>query len=250
MTQPPSFSASQQNDPATSAADPDVPATSAADPDVYAADDTYTSGETYDAPPTFVAPEADDTGDSKSDAAKEQAGQMKDSAAQSGQKVAGTAKEQAGEVASEAGTQAKQLIQTGLSEAGSQVSAQQQRLAGGVQSLADELDSIASKSEKSGPITDLAQQASSKGSELARKLENSDPSDLLEDVKAFARRRPVAFLGIAALAGLVVGRLTRGLAADAKSSSEGTGDYSSNYGGDPAPVGSQYSSYERTDDIR
>jgi len=36
---------------------------------------------------------------------------------------------------------------------------------------------------------------------------------VLEDVKSFARRRPGAFLALAAGAGLIAGRLTRGLAA-------------------------------------
>ena len=36
---------------------------------------------------------------------------------------------------------------------------------------------------------------------------------MLEEVKRFARRRPVLFLGICALAGVVVGRLARGAVA-------------------------------------
>ena len=72
---------------------------------------------------------------------------------------------------------------------------------------------MASGEPQSGPLTDLAQQAASKAEEIGRWLENREPSDVLEEVKRFARRRPVMFLGLSALAGIVVGRLARGAVA-------------------------------------
>ena len=72
---------------------------------------------------------------------------------------------------------------------------------------------MASSSPESGPLTDLAHQASRKGGEIAHWLENREPADVLEEVRAFARRRPVMFLGLCALAGIVAGRLTRGAVA-------------------------------------
>ena len=39
------------------------------------------------------------------------------------------------------------------------------------------------------------------------------PRDVLDEVKRFARRRPVAFLALAAAAGVVAGRVTRGAVA-------------------------------------
>jgi hypothetical protein len=74
---------------------------------------------------------------------------------------------------------------------------------------------MAAKSDKSGPITDLAQQGSRRIGALAHTLETSDASDLLDQVRNFARRRPVAFLLGSALAGVVVGRLSRSLASEA-----------------------------------
>ena len=187
--------------------------------DSYFANPNAASGDaTFEA--DIYGSESSDTGPSgKSDAAKRQAGEMKDSAKESGQKVAGTAKEQATQVKNEAGQQAKGMLQSGISEASGQLGQQQKRLAGSLQSVVDELGSMAANSEQSGPMTDLAQQAADKGSQLAQRLQHSEPSELLDDVRAFARQRPVAFLGIAALTGLVVGRLTRGMAADAKSDS-------------------------------
>lgn len=183
--------------------------------------------------------------------AKEQATAVKDTALEQGQQVAGVAKEQVTRVASEAGSQIKDLLTEGLSEVRSQAGSQQKRLADGVKSLAGELSAMASKSDQSGPLTDYAQQASRKGEELARWLENAEPSDVLDYVRSFARRRPAAFLGISALAGAAVGRLTRGFVANAKSESQasltsGTSTYASDtsaYATGTTPYASGTSTY-------
>jgi len=130
------------------------------------------------------------------------------------------AKEQVVKVASEAGSQLKDLLSEGLSEVRSQAGSQQKRLATGLHSLASELGGMASKSEQSGPLTDLAHQASRKGGEVAHWLENAEPSELLDQIKSFARRLPVVFLAASALAGVLAGRLTRGAVAQAKEDSE------------------------------
>ena len=70
---------------------------------------------------------------------------------------------------------------------------------------------------------DLAQQASSKVRDIASWLESREPGDLLEEARRFARRRPGTFLACAALAGLVGGRFTRGMADEARDDS-GTAD--------------------------
>jgi hypothetical protein len=44
-------------------------------------------------------------------------------------------------------------------------------------------------------------------------LEHREPGDLLDEVRRFARRRPGTFLVGAAVAGALVGRLTRGVVA-------------------------------------
>ncbi|MET0694081.1 MAG: hypothetical protein ABWY56_09120, partial [Propionibacteriaceae bacterium] len=148
--------------------------------------------------------------------AKEQAGAVKDTAVEQGQHVAEVAKEQVGQVASEASAHVKDLLAEGLTEIRSQAGSQQKRLATGIHSLAGELDSMASKSDKSGPLTDYAHQAAEKGAEVAEWLESAEPSDVLDTLRSFARRRPVVFLAASAAAGIVVGRLTRGLVANAK----------------------------------
>ena len=156
-----------------------------------------------------------DRGQQVAGVAKEQAGAVKDTAVDRGQQVVGTAKDEASRVTAEATGQAKDLLQQGRQQLSEQVSTQQQKLGSLVHSLADELGTMAAKSDKSGPLTDLAQQGSRRIGALAHQLETAEASDLLDQVRTFARRRPVAFLVGSALAGVVVGRLSRSLAAEA-----------------------------------
>jgi uncharacterized protein YjbJ (UPF0337 family) len=165
------------------------------------------SGPSYTGDTTFGSSGSEDQ--SKVDVAKGEASTVKDTAMQAGGNVAQTAKEEAGNVAAEARDQARGLLGTVSGEVQSQASNQQQRVAQAVHSLAKELGGMASSSNESGPLTDLAHQASRKGGEIAHWLENREPGDLLEELRSFARRRPVVFLGLCALAGVVVGRLGR-----------------------------------------
>jgi hypothetical protein len=64
-----------------------------------------------------------------------------------------------------------------------------------------------------GPARDLIQQASGKLEELGSWLQDREPADLLDEVRAYARRKPGTFLLGAALAGIVAGRLTTGVKA-------------------------------------
>jgi len=145
--------------------------------------------------------------------AKEQAGEVADTAQQAGAQVLDTVKEQAGEVTAEAGRQARQLLSQAQSELTEQAAATQQRAAAGLQSLAQELRGMADASEQDGPATDVARQAADKARQVAHWLEDRDPGTLLDEVRSFARRRPGAYLALAAGAGVLAGRLTRGMSA-------------------------------------
>jgi hypothetical protein len=112
-------------------------------------------------------------------------------------------------------------VSSGLSEARGALGSQQKRLAGGIHSLADELGTMAAKSDAPSLVTNYAQQASRRTGELAHWLENAEPSDVLAQLRSFARRRPAMFLGASALAGVLAGRLSRSFAANAKSESQG-----------------------------
>jgi len=152
------------------------------------------------------------TSGSTKDVAKEQAADVKESAKDKAADVAGTAKEQAGQVTAEAQRQAKDLLQQGRSQVRGQARQQTQRVAGSLNTLADELRGMAEgRNDAPGVATDLAREASDRIKQFASRLDDRDPAELLDEVRRFARQRPGTFLGIAAVAGVVAGRLTRGV---------------------------------------
>jgi hypothetical protein len=159
------------------------------------------------------APSTDDAGSdqSKADAAKEQASAVGQGAAQAGQQVASVAKDQAQNVVSEAGSQAKDLLDQARSELAEQAGAQQKRLMETLRSLGDELESMGQHSQEPGMATDLVKQASGRAHDAASWLESREPGSLLSELQSFARQRPAAFIALAAGAGLVAGRLGRGV---------------------------------------
>jgi len=169
------------------------------------------------------------------------------SASDAGRHVAGVAGEQAGQVASEASQQVRELVHQTRGELTEQAATQQKRVAGGLRSLGEELHSMAQSSEQQGPATDLVKQAAERTSTVASWLEDREPGNVVEEVTRFARQRPGAFLAIAAGAGLLVGRLGRGLkAANGDSSgsgsdrSHGSPDTSRQGNAQPLPPSSGY----------
>ena len=143
------------------------------------------------------------------DTAKGEARQVADTALGSGREVAQTAKEEAAHVAAETRQQAASLLDTVRAEVGAQAGTQQNRIADALHGLSRELGSMASTSPESGPLTDLAHQASRKGGEVAHWLQDREPADVLEAVRSYARRRPGTFLTLCGLTGVLAGRLTR-----------------------------------------
>lgn len=174
---------------------------------------TYPSGSTGAVPGSTTGTGSGST----ADAVKDQARETTETAGHAAKQVASTAKEQAGSVASEAGAQTKRMLQEAQQELNSQAGTQQQRAAGGLRSLGDELRSMADKGEQSGPATSVAHQAADRAASLADWLESREPGDVLNEVKRFARQRPGAFLALSAGAGLLAARFARGLTADSGS---------------------------------
>lgn len=172
---------------------------------------------TGSADPTLSSPvvgEGNEESSSTADVASGEVANVKDTAIEAGRNVATTAKNQAASVVEETKQQARGLLQTVGSAVWSQASSEQQRIASAVHSLSNELNSMASATDELSPLADLAQQASHKGSEIAQWLENREPRDVLEEVRRFARRRPLLFLSLCAAAGVVAGRLARSAAAN------------------------------------
>ena len=83
---------------------------------------------------------------------------------------------------------------------------QKQKIAETVHSFAKELGGMGSGESTSGPITDLAKQASAKVGEIGHFLETREPREILDEVSAFARRRPGLFLVLCGAAGVIAGQ--------------------------------------------
>jgi hypothetical protein len=168
-----------------------------------------------DAPLPPPATETPSTGQSTTDVAKDEARNVGQTAAQAGSQVASTATDQAKNVVQETQRQAQDLLEQGRTQLRQQATTQQQKAAEGLSSLAQQLRGMADGTGDGapGPARDLVQQASGKLEEFGSWLQGHEPADLLDEVRAFARRKPGMFLLGAAVAGVVAGRLTTGVKA-------------------------------------
>ncbi|MFG6504063.1 hypothetical protein [Microbacterium sp. P05] len=147
--------------------------------------------------------------------AKNEAGEVASTAKQEAGHVVETAKTEAANVTGEAKTQVKDLYRQTQSQLKEQAGEQQQRVSEGLRSVGEELQSMVDTSETPGVAADLVQNVSSRLSSAATWIGDRDPGSLVHEVSAYARRKPGTFIAVAALAGLVAGRLTRALADNA-----------------------------------
>lgn len=133
-------------------------------------------------------------------------------ASDAGSDVAQTAKDQVRDVVGEAKRQGRDLV----GEAGTQVrrraGVQKDRVVQGLLVLGEELEVMAEQSHERGIGARTARRLSERTLELAQHVDVHEPTDLLDQAQSYARQRPVVFLAGAAVAGVVAGRLTRGLA--------------------------------------
>jgi hypothetical protein len=185
---------------------------------------THSVDAPFPPPPTTSGAQPAGGSPSTTDVAKDEAanvgqtaaqagGEVASTAAQAGSQVASTAVDQAKEVAQETQRQAMNLVDQGRSQLQEQATAQQQKAAEGLSSLVEELRGMVSGTalSTSGPAHDLVRQATDKIENFAGWLQNREPSDLLEEVRSYARRKPGTFLVGAAVAGVLAGRLTSGV---------------------------------------
>lgn len=182
-------------------------------------------------PSTPTGSEAPSTG---SDDKKEQAKQAASTAASEAKQTAGTAKDEAKNVAGVAKSEARNVVAEGkqqaaglLDEAKTQVDdqarTQRDRLVSTLRSFGDDLEKMANGEQTGGGMAqDLARQVADRAREIGSRVDGREPTELLDEVRSFARRRPGTFLLGAIAAGVVAGRLTRG-AKDAQSSGTTTG---------------------------
>jgi len=145
------------------------------------------------------------------DIVKSQATDLSHNSIQTGKHVADVAREQASGVAVEAGRQGRDLLHQAQGQLEEQAAQGQQRLANQLLSLSDELRSMADASGQSGMAASLASQAAARVRNAGQWLDDRKPGQVADEMQSFARRRPAVFLALAVGAGLVAGRLTRGL---------------------------------------
>ncbi|MDQ0922250.1 hypothetical protein QF038_000758 [Pseudarthrobacter sp. W1I19] len=151
----------------------------------------------------------------KKDAAKEETSKVAGEAAGAARNVAQTAKLEAGNVATEAKSSAQGLLQQAKTGVSSQAGEQQRKAASGIRNISSQLHSMADASAEQSVASDLVRQAAGRASSIASWVENKEPAALLADVQSFARRKPGMFLLLAAGAGILAGRVARGLQAGA-----------------------------------
>jgi hypothetical protein len=145
--------------------------------------------------------------------AQQKATEVGHEAAQAGRQVAQQAASQGKQVAAESGRQARDLVGEASAQAQQQAGAQQKRAADGLRALGTQLQSMAGKSEQDGVAKEVVGRASDAAQQAAGWLEQREPGELVNEVRDYARQHPGTFLAGAAVAGLFVGRLTRGLTA-------------------------------------
>ncbi len=146
--------------------------------------------------------------------AKDQASEVSRTAADAGGQVVQTTKEQAQNVVGEAKQQARDLVGEARTQVSSQAGTQKSRAVEQLRSFGEELQQMGQQGGQSGIAAEVARQVADRTHGLADYLDRHEPADLLEDLRRYARRRPVVFLTGAAIAGVLAGRLTRNLASD------------------------------------
>lgn len=125
------------------------------------------------------------------------------------------AKEKARQVMDQAGQTLKAEAQSFASVAQDRVMSEAQK---GQQAATRTLGDFANAIRRAGeelaqtdqsPASRMARKAADGLEEFSRGLEGKDPGDLLNDVRDFGRRNPMAFIGGAVLIGLALGRFVR-----------------------------------------
>lgn len=150
--------------------------------------------------------------DSVTDAARAEAGQLKETSADAVREVAESVKDKASDVASDAREQTRRLAGQTRDELVGQAGQQKDRAADSLRAVGDELRGMAEHGQ-SGLGAQLARHGAGFANQAADFLQQHEPGELLDEVRGYARRKPGTFLLMAAAAGIVAGRVTRALSA-------------------------------------
>jgi hypothetical protein len=200
---------------------------------------TQTSAQTGDQSAGGRASEVKDHAAEVGGTVQEKTSEVAGTAASRATDVASTAKDQALDVAQEAQRQARDLFGEFRGQLQQQTQQQRDRLVELVREFQDELQNMVEAGGRSGTASEVVRQVADRLSGVRSYLEGG--ANPVDDVRRFARRRPGAFLLLAATAGVLAGRATRGAAAARKQDQAGgrhaidagdgytTGTYSTGY---------------------
>lgn len=178
------------------------------------------------APPVTGAPMPPPSGATSSTddpSVKEKAAQTAQAGQHAASDVAQTAAGKAQDVVGETKKQARNVVGEARDQLRGHAGEQHRNAVSNLRSLGGELQSMAQNGEQDGVATDLVRRAGDQAHSAASWLDNRNPEDLLDEVRSFARRRPGIFLAGALVAGVLAGRLTRGVVATHQADSDGGG---------------------------
>jgi hypothetical protein len=184
------------------------------------------SGDTFT--DSSVNTEADSDRDDRgakelANTAKDQGAALAQSAVDTGTQLAHEATTQISAVATEAKNQLGEVVGQVKDEFRTQLDARGRQVADGLRTLSSQLSSLAQgRPEEAGRIGDLLGDAQLRIQSYADSLQQRGPQAIVEDLSAFARRRPGVFLLGAGVSGFAIGRLVRG-SATAKKGRDVTG---------------------------
>jgi len=117
---------------------------------------------------------------------------------------------QAQQVAGEAKRQLSSIVDQTRAEFADQAEARTSQAATGLRTLAGQVEALAQgRPQDAGDLAGYLDDARSRLTKFSDRLDDGGPQGLLDDVSAFARRRPLVFLAATAGAGFLVGRLAR-----------------------------------------
>ncbi|MEV0153845.1 hypothetical protein AB0H57_08910 [Micromonospora sp. NPDC050686] len=145
------------------------------------------------------------------DQARQAASQVGQQAAHAGGQVGHAAAEQGRQVAEQARQQARNLTGETTSQLHEQARTQQHRAADGLRGLGRELDTMADRGGDNGMAGEAVRRVAMVADRTAGWLDEREPGEVMDDVRRYAGQHPGMFLAGAAVAGVLVGRLTRNL---------------------------------------
>jgi hypothetical protein len=177
-----------------------------------------------------VASQAGEEAQEVASTVQEKGQQLAGVAARQAQRVKDTVLEQAPQVGSEVVEQGKTIVQEARAQVQEQVNAQSRRLGDSLSRLGNEIRALSEgRPEQASTVQPYVANAADAVYEAADRvygdvddIQARGISGVLEDVQAFARRRPGAFLAGAAIAGFGIGRAVRASSSDGQTDADTT----------------------------